>query len=117
MRSSILRSLSVLIIALSALLGGRLATAQEGELEQVQPKGITPEEIIQRFAAKEKEFKTAWEQYSYREDVKLETLDGDTVDGEFKEVFDISFDDRGRRVRNMVFAPQPNLTRIIMTRE
>ncbi|HEY1273031.1 MAG TPA: hypothetical protein VGF08_13645 [Terriglobales bacterium] len=117
MKSPILRTLSVLLVALSALLCGRFALAQEGELEQVQPKGITPEEIIQRFAAKEKEFKEAWLQYSYREDVKLETLDGDTVDGEFKEVFDITFDDRGKRIRNMVFAPQPTLTRIGMTRE
>jgi hypothetical protein len=91
--------------------------ADEGPLDTSQPKGITPEQIIQRFAAKEKEFKEAYDQYGYRESAKMQTLDGDTVDGEFQEVFDVSFDDQGRRVKNVVFAPLPTLTRIGMTRE
>ncbi len=89
----------------------------EGPLDTSQPKGITPEQIIQQFSAKEKEFKEAYDQYGYRESAKMETLDGDTVDGEFQEVFDVSFDDHGRRVKNVVFAPLPSLTRIGMTRE
>lgn len=93
------------------------AFADEGALDTSQPKGITPEEIIQKFTAKERDFKQALDQYGYRESVKLQTLEGDTVDGEFQEVFDISFDDQGHRVRNMVFAPEPSLTRISMTRE
>jgi hypothetical protein len=91
--------------------------ADEGPLDTSQPKGITPEQIIQQFSAKEKEFKEAYDQYGYRESAKMETLDGDTVDGEFQEVFDVSFDDHGRRVKNVVFAPLPTLTRIGMTRE
>jgi hypothetical protein len=115
MRSMFFRSFSVLLLALSAL--AVPLVAQEGPLDPAPPKGITPEEIIQRFAAKEKEFKTAWAQYAYREDVKLVTLDGDTVDGEFKEVFDITFDDKGKKIRNMVFAPQPTLSRISISSE
>jgi hypothetical protein len=38
--------------------------AQEGELDKSGPKGTTPEQIIQRFAAKEKEFKEARDQYT-----------------------------------------------------
>jgi len=91
--------------------------ADEGPLDTSQPKGITPDEIIQRFAAKEKEFKEAYDQYGYRESAKMQTLDGDTVDGEFQEVFDVSFDDQGRRVKNVVFAPLPTLVRLGMTRE
>ncbi len=91
--------------------------ADEGPLDKSQPNGITPEQIIQRFSAKEKEFKEAYDLYGYRESAKMETLDGDTVDGEFQEVFDVSFDDQGRRVKNVVFAPLPSLTRIGMTRE
>ncbi|MBV8051437.1 MAG: hypothetical protein JOZ80_09625 [Acidobacteriaceae bacterium] len=91
--------------------------ADEGTLDKSQPNGITPEQIIQRFSVKEKEFKEAYDQYGYRESAKMETLDGDTVDGEFQEVFDVSFDDRGHRVKNVVFAPLPSLTRIGMTRE
>jgi hypothetical protein len=95
----------------------RPARAQEGPLDKSQPKGTTVDEIIKRFAAKEKEFKEARDQYTYRQDVKVMTLDGDTVDGTYQQVFDVTFDDKGRRVKNVVFAPQPTLQRIQMTEE
>jgi hypothetical protein len=82
---------------------------QEGTLDASQPKGITPEEIIQRFAAKEKQFKEARDQYTYRQEVKVMTVDGDTVTGEYQEVFDVLFDDKGKRLENVVFAPQSTL--------
>jgi outer membrane lipoprotein-sorting protein len=91
--------------------------ANEGPLDTAQPKGITPEEIIQRFAAKEKEFKEARDQYTYRQTVKVETLDGDTVDGQYQEVFDVTFDDEGKKVKTVVFAPQDTLRRIAMTQQ
>ena len=91
--------------------------AQEGTLDPAQPKGITPEEIIQRFAAKEKEFQQARDQYTYRQDVKVQTVDGDTIDGEYHEVFDVVFDNQGKRLENVVFAPQSSLVRIDMTPE
>lgn len=86
-----------------------LSAAQEGPLQSDPPKSITPEEIIQRFAAKEKQFKEARDQYTYRQDIKVETLDGDTVTGLYQEVFDVLFDDQGHRIENVVFAPQSTL--------
>ena len=91
--------------------------AQEGPLDKSEPKGITVDEIIKRFAAKEKEFKEARDQYTYRQDVKVMTLDGDTPDGSYQQVFDVTFDDKGHKVKNVVFAPQPTLQRIQMTEE
>lgn len=85
------------------------AAAQEGPLVSDPPKGITAEEIIQRFATKEKEFKEARDQYTYREDIHVMTLDGSTITGEYKEVFDVLFDDQGHRIENVVFAPQSSL--------
>jgi hypothetical protein len=84
---------------------------------QILPKGTTVEEIIKRFAAKEKEFKEARDQYTFRQDVKVMTLDGDTPDGSYQQVFDVTFDDKGHKVKNVVFAPQPTLQRIQMTEE
>jgi|SRR5579862_1939763 len=83
--------------------------AQEGPLESAPPKNITPEEIIQRFATKEKEFKEARDQYTYRQDITVKTLDGSTTTGEYHEVFDVLFDDKGHRMENVVFAPQSSL--------
>ena len=108
------------LVLFSAFVAGALvisARAQEGPLENTPPQGTTPEEIIKRFAAKETEFAKAREQYTYRQDVKVQTVDGDTVDGEYHEVFDVIFDDKGKRTENVVFAPQSNLTRIFMTQE
>jgi hypothetical protein len=105
------------LLALSILLLTLLAAADEGALDKSEPKGTTPEEIIKRFSAKEKEFKAARDLYTYRQDVKVQTLDGDTVDGEYHQVFDITFDDQGHKLKNVVFAPQASLTRIGMTQE
>jgi len=93
------------------------ARAQEGPLENTPPAGTTPEDVIKRFAAKETEFAKARDQYTYRQDVKVETVDGETVDGQYHEVFDVMFDDKGHRIENVVFAPQSSLTKIFMSQE
>lgn len=98
-----------IVILLDCTFAALPASAQEGPLDTSPPKGITVEEIIQRFAAKEKEFKVARDQYTYRQDVKVMVMDGETVTGEYHEVFDVLFDDKGRRLENVVFAPQSDL--------
>ena len=93
------------------------AFAQEGPLDSSPPKDLAPDEIIRRFAAKETEFSKARDNYTYRQDVKVQTLDGETVDGEYREVFDVIFDDKGKRIENVVFAPQSSLQKIYMSQE
>ena len=106
------------IFALAALMLPMFSLAQEGPLEKKDPAPpLTVEDIIQRFAAKEKQFKEARENYTYTQDLRVDTLDGDTVDGEFRQVVDITFDAQGRRIEHVVFAPQNSLQRISMTRE
>lgn len=83
--------------------------AQEGQLQSDQPKGITSDQIIQKFAAKEKEFKQARDLYTFRQDVTVQTLDGHTVKGEYHEVFDVTYDDQRKRLEQVVFAPQSTL--------
>jgi len=101
----LLLSLTVLACGLAVV----PARAQEGPLENTPPAGTTPEDIIKRFTAKETEFAKARDQYTYRQDVKVQNLDGDTVKGEYHEVFDVMFNDRGKRIENVVFAPQSSL--------
>jgi hypothetical protein len=114
----LLLSLAALFSALLPIIMlPQVARAQEGALDKSEPKGITVEEVIKRFASKEKEFKEARDQYTFRQDVKVMTLDGDTPDGNYQQVFDVTFDDKGRKVKNVVFAPQPTLQRIQMTEE
>src|ERR1700732_3412493 len=105
------------VALLAATLAILPASAQEGPLENTPPTGTTPEDIIKRFAAKETEFAKARDQYTYRQDVRVQTVDGSTVDGEYHEVFDVMFDDKGHRIENVVFAPQSSLTKIFMSQE
>jgi hypothetical protein len=106
-----------LVFTLALLLTGAALAQDKGEgpLDKSQPVGITPEQIIQKFAAKEKEFAQARENYTWRQTVIVDTLDGDTVDGEFKQVYDVLFDTNGRRTQQVVFAPQDTLQRVVMS--
>lgn len=103
--------LLVVCLALPALADDR----GEGPLDPSQPTGISVDAIIQQFAAKEKQFKIAREQYTYTQDVKVQTEDGDTVDGEYHQVADVLFDEKGHRIEQVVFAPQSSLERVTMT--
>ena len=93
------------------------AYSQEGALNPDPPKGVTSQQIIEKFAAKEKEFKEARDLYTFRQDVKVQTLDGDTVTGEYREVFDVTYDNQGRHLENVTYAPQNTLTEISMSPE
>src|SRR5713101_641748 len=103
----------VALVAASGLLS-RNALADEGPLDPAPPKGITTEAIIRRFAAKETEFQQARDQYTYRQDVTVKTPEDD---GEYHEIFDVLFNDQGKRLENVVYAPQSSLARIQMSPE
>lgn len=82
--------------------------AQETELDKSPPKGITPQEVTQRFAANEKDGKRIREQYSFRQAVKVQTLDGTQVVGEYRQVADIHYA-AGQRIKVVVLAPQASI--------
>jgi hypothetical protein len=87
----------------------------ENPLNPEQPKGITAQQIIEKFAAKEQEFSKARAQYTWRQSLKIQTLDGDSVDGEYQMITDELFDDKGRRITKVVYAPQSTLRKITLT--
>jgi hypothetical protein len=101
------------LIALPVVLSLQ-ARAEEGALDPAPPKGSSTDEIVRRFAAKERDFQLARDQYTYRQDVRVKTPDDD---GEYHEIFDVLFDDQGKRLENVVFAPQSSLERISMSPE
>jgi hypothetical protein len=85
------------------------------KLRNEQPP-IPADEIIRKFAAKEKEFRTARANYVYRQDIRVQTLNAtDRITGEWHQVSDITFDQSGRRAEKVVYAPQSTLTSISLT--
>ncbi len=88
-----------------------------GPLDTSAPKGITPEEIVKRFGEREAEFAQARDNYTFRQSVKVDTIDDDSgrVDGEYQQITDITFDKDGKREEHVIFAPQNTLQRVMMS--
>lgn len=87
-----------------------------GPLDPSRPSGITPHQIVIRFAAKESQFKRALDNYTYRRTVKMETFDDQgNVDGQYLQVDDIIFSPTGRKYEKVIYAPENTLTRIAMS--
>src|SRR5215472_15681276 len=80
---------------------------------------VNPQEIIQKFAAKELEFAQARNNYTYRQSVKLEELDsgGNPTGGKWEEVDDIIFTPEGKRMEKVIRAPPQTLRNILLTPE
>jgi len=91
--------------------------AGNGPLDPAKPAGITTEEIIQKFAAKETIFKAARAKYSYTQAISIQELSGNEQDiaGEFNQVAEVSVDTEGRRVEKPTFAPANTLRSIQIT--
>jgi hypothetical protein len=77
---------------------------------------LAPQEVIQKFAAKEAEFRKARENYTYKQSVKLEELDGSgNVTGKWEIVSDITFGPNKQRLEKVTFAPLITLHNILLT--
>ena len=82
----------------------------------LNPPKMAPEEIIQKFEAKESVYREALNHYTYRRTVRVQTVDdGGKVDGEYYQVDDVVFTPDGKRTEKTVFAPANTLVRIGMT--
>ncbi len=80
---------------------------------------INVDEIIQKFAAKETEFAKARDNYVFTQSWKLEELDpsGNATGHKWEGREDVTFDDRGRRVEHVTWAPVTSLQNILLTPE
>jgi len=80
---------------------------------------VNADEIIRKFAAKETEFAQARNNYTYRQSVKLEELDGggNPTGGKWEIVEDIIFTPEGKRMEKVVYAPVISLRNILLTPE
>src|SRR5579884_4312522 len=102
---------ALLVFTLSGVAALAATTTVGYQLSQSQIN-----DIIQKFAAKESEFAKARGNYTYRQSVKVETLDeSGTPDGKWELVSDIIFTPDGKRTEKVVYAPMSTLERILLT--
>jgi hypothetical protein len=99
------------------LLAQQAASSGFGPLDPTPPEGTTVAQIIERMGKQESAFAQARADYTFRQDVKFNTISDDTgrPDGEYHQITDISYDPAGKREEHVVFAPQNTLERVIMT--
>jgi len=107
----------IFFAALVLLSAPAFAQSGFGPLDSAQPTGMTVAQIIEKMGARESEFAAAREDYTFRQEVKFNTISDDTnrPDGEYHQVTDITFDKDGKRQEHVVFAPQNTIERVIMT--
>lgn len=92
-----------------------------GPLRPERPQQLSQQDIIRKFAENESGFKLARKNYSFTQDVTIQTLRDITpngkpvADGEFKQVTDVWFDKLGKRVERVTFAPPSSLRRITLS--
>lgn len=82
------------------------------------PPSMPVDQIIQRFAAHESEFKTERDNFTYTQTFSIQTIDPNgQPDGEYQMTSDISFTLAGERKENITYAPPPTLQRISMSEQ
>jgi hypothetical protein len=93
-----------------------LGSEDEAPIVNDPPKGVSVPDIIQSFAAKEKEFKQAHDQYTYTQDVTVKASCQGGQPGVYHLIVDNMFDRRGNRSEK-VKAVDSTLQCIAVTKE
>jgi hypothetical protein len=119
---SALPALAGLMLLMAVAVPAAVMQAQKladgfGAMDAAPPEGVTVAQIIEKMGKRESAFKEARNDYTFRQDVKFDTISDDTgrPDGEYHQVTDISFDAANKRVEHVIFAPQNTISRVIMT--
>ena len=95
-----------------------LVPASAPGLKDPDTAGI--QHIIQEFAAKEKVFREARNNYAYHQINKVEEFAGsgsNEIVGTFEEEWDILYDDSGKRIEKVTYAPTNTLKGLQITKE
>jgi len=92
--------------------------AKPTKVDLSDPSPDQIQKIIQEFAAKEKLFKEARNNYTYHQSNKVEEFDANgDIDGVYEQEWDILYDDNGQRIERVTYAPADTLKRLILTKE
>jgi hypothetical protein len=82
------------------------------------PPTMPTDEIIQKFAAREAEFKTERDNFTYTQTFTIQTLDNSgRPDGEYTMTSEIVFTPSGKRYEHVTYAPAPTLERISLSQQ
>jgi hypothetical protein len=79
---------------------------------------LAPQEIIRRFAEAESRLRDARNNYTFKQDVLMQTMAGaSAVTGTYRRVSEIIFDDQSKRIERITYFPPPSLVGLQVTPE
>jgi outer membrane lipoprotein-sorting protein len=110
---------AVLLLTLSSFPAAAQTDCAEGAgaLDSGPLKDMTADALIQKFAAAETKLKQLRTQYTYTQDVLVQSMNEKAVDGQFHEVTTVSYDDKGKRQEKVTFAEQSTLRGVQLSAE
>jgi hypothetical protein len=98
-----------------AILAQSYCTEGNGPLDPSPLQGMTPHQVIQKVADNETVAAEASKRYSFTRDMTVQTVEGNRVDGEFREVAEITYTNQRVRTEKITFSPPSTLTRIVLS--
>ncbi len=110
--------MSRFVLFLLAVLAASPATAQVKctdsmeTLERDADSRMSAQDFIKDVETNEAVFAKAFASYGYRLEVSVQTLLGETVDGEYRRTSTVDFDDKGQRRETVNDGPVNTLTRL-----
>ncbi|HEY1678734.1 MAG TPA: hypothetical protein VGG04_13555 [Candidatus Sulfotelmatobacter sp.] len=110
--------LAAMLILLSGVASAQTDCADgNSPLNSDPPKNIAVPELLQKFTANESKVRDARSHYTYTQDVMVRTLDDKTVTGQFHEITQVSYDDKGKRIEKVNFSEVSTLQGIQLSAE
>ena len=106
---NILSSISAALVLLTVM-----NFAASGQTSVVEPgNSAEAEKIIQAFTSKERQFRTALNQYSFKRDALIQSIGmGGQVIGEYHRVSSFTFDDSGNRYEKISYFPMATMSNV-----
>ena len=106
-----------LVVLLAAFPAAAEIKCTEGMeiIEREAQSRMSAQDFIKEVATNEEVFAKASANYGYRLEVSVQTLLGDTVDGEYRRSSTVDFDDKGQRRETVTEGPVNTLTRLRIT--
>ncbi len=94
------------------------AAAAAPQESKLGPPTMPIEEVVQKFAAQEAEFKIERDNFTYTQTFTIQTLDAThRPDGEYTMSSEIVFTPTGKRYEHVTYAPAPTLERISLSQQ
>lgn len=109
--------IAILILVLNSAQAQTDCAEGSGPLDTAPPKSMTVQQLIQKFLAGEDKVQSARSHYHFTEDVMVKTLDGNTANGQFHQISNVSYDEHGKRLETVAFAEQSTLRDISLSAE